>query len=229
MKNKHSFINPILLLEELLCALTLAVGVWGISKRSLLIFSIALAGCSFLVAVVLFLCQYHKVVVSEDGVTVYYFGTTLHSRPSDIPKASANYMWGIPLPLSVYYCLNLGLLSGKRRGYTDGEILRTTRMKLALTSIGVSVIDEKDKTLNTPCHATVEITRQEHKLRDKAIRSLGIPKDSFTYRARGIFLKSRPHTSYVYGYIKDGMFIPLLEVTKRGRNYKSLDVSVFEA
>ena len=225
MKKRHSFINPALLLEELICGLTLAVGVWGISRRSLLVFSIALTACSFIVAVVLFICQYHKVTISEDGVTVYYFGTTLHSRPSDIPRVSANYMWGFSFPLSVYYCLSLGLLSGKRRGYTDGEIIRTPKLKLALLSIGVTISDKKDKTLTTPCTATVEITRQEHKLRDKVIRNLGISKEAFTYRARGVFLKTRPHTSYIYGYLKDGVFVSLLEVTKCGKNYKSLDVS----
>ena len=225
MKNKHSFINPALLVEELLCAVTLAVGVWGISRRSLLVFSIALAVCSFIVAIVLFICQYHKVTISEDGVTVYYFGSTLHSRPADIPKATVSYMWGFPFPLSVYYRLNLGLLSEKKTPYADGEVIRTTRLKLALLSIGVQIEDKKDKTLNTPCNATAEITRQEHKLRDMAIRTLSVPKDAFIYRARGVFLKSRPHTSYVYGYIKDDAFVSLLEVTKRGKRYASLDVS----
>ena len=225
MKNRHSFINPALLVEELLCAVTLAVGVWGITRRSLFIFSIALAVCSFIVAIVLFICQYHKITVSEDGVTVYYFGSTLHSRPSDIPRATVSYMWGFPFPLSVYYCLSLGLLSEKKTTYADGEVVRTPRLKLALLSIGVQIEDKKDKTLNAPCNATAEVTRQEHKLRDMAIRTLSIPKDAFIYRARGILLKSRPHTSYVYGYIKDGAFVSLLEVTKRGKTYKFLDVS----
>ena len=227
MKNKHSFINISLLLEELLCCCTLAVGAWGIAKNSLLIFSIALVACSFLVAVVLFVFQYHKIRVSDDGVTVCYFGTTLHSRASDIPKVKAVHLWKIPLPFSSYYSLSLGLLAGKRRSFTDGEVIRSTRLKLALLSIGVQIDDERDKTLSAPATATVDITRQEHKLRDKAIKSLNVSKDAFVYRARGVLLKSRPHTSYVYGYIRDEKFVSLLEVTKRGKHYKSLDVSGF--
>lgn len=225
MKQRHSFINIALLIEELICAITLVVGVYGVAKKSLLIFSIALVACSFLVAIVLFVCQYHKVRVSRDGVTIYYFGTTLHARPSDIPKVKTTRLWKIPLPFSTYYSLDLGLLSGKKHGYTDGEVIRSTRLKLALLSIGVQIEDEKDKTLTAPCTATSDIVRQEHKLRDKTIKALGTPKDAFVYRARGVVLKARPHTSYVYGYLDGTTFRPLLEVTKRGKKYSSLDVS----
>ena len=225
MKTRHSFINLALLLEELLCAATLAVGVWGVARRSLMIFSIALMACSFVVAIVLFVCQYHKVTVSENGVTIYYFGATLFARPSDIGKVKTTYLWRIPLPFSVYYSFSLDVISGKRRSYVDGEVLRSTRLKLALLSIGVSVEDPKDKTSGKPSTATVDITRQEHKLRDKAIKVLGIQKDAFRYRTRGVLLSERPHTSYQYGYLQDGRFVPLLEVTKRGKRYSSLDVS----
>jgi hypothetical protein len=225
MKKRHSFINLALLLEELLCALTLSVGVWGVARRSLLIFSIALVACSFAVAIVLFVCQYHRVIVSEDGVSIFYFGTTLFSRISDIDKVKATYLWRVRLPFSVYYSFSLGLLSGKRRSFVDGEVLRSTRLKLALLSYGVRIEDERDKTLHTPAVATVDITRQEHKLRDKAIKQLGIQKDAFRYRARGVLLTSRPHTSYEYGYIDGSRFVSLFEVTKRGKKYSSLDVS----
>ncbi len=225
MKQKHSFINTALLVEELLCALTLAVGVWGVARRSLTVFSIALIVCSFIVAIVLFIFQYHKVIVSEDGVTVYYFGATLYSRPSDIGMVRTTCLWGIRFPFSVYYSLSLGLLSGKKRSYTDGEVLRSTRLKLALLSIGLKIDDKKDKTSNTPCNATSDINRQEHKLRDKAIKALGATKEAFRYRARGVLLTTRPHCSYEYGVIVENRFLPLLEVTKRGKKYSSLDVS----
>ncbi len=228
MKKTYSFINISLLLEEFFCFLTLGVGMYGIIRTALLTFSVILCAASLVVALVLFIFQYHRVLISENGVTVYYFMTTLFAKPEDIPTVRANNLWGVALPLSVYYSLELGVISGKRHSFTDGEILKTTRTKLALLSIGLSIEDKRDKTLNTPCNATSELTRTEHKLRDKVIRSLGTKSLSFVYKARGVILKSRPHTSYTYGYIQENSFIPLLEVNKRGAKYSYHDVSKFD-
>lgn len=225
MKKSYSFINPSLLIEELFCFVAIGIGIYGIVGTGRLVLSIALCVASLAVALTLFIFQYHRATVSSDGVTVYYFRSTLFSKIEDIPTAKVSALWGARLPLSTYYTLNLGLISGKRNEHVDGEIVRTKRLALALLSVGVKIEDETDKYLAYPAAVPAEVAKAEHKLRDKAIRTLGKKGTAFLYRASGVLLQRRPYGSYTYGYQSENAFIPLLEVTRHGKSYSYKNVS----
>lgn len=228
MRKSYSFINPSLLAEELFCFIAIGIGIYGIMGSAHLALSIALCACSLVIALLLFVFQYHRVIVSEDGVTVYYFHSTLFSKIEDIPTVKVTSLWGVRFPLSTYFSLQLGIISGKRGEHVDGEIVKTRRLCLALLSVGVRIDDKKDKRLPLPATASAEVVKAEHKLRDRTIRSLGKKNVSFLYRALGVILDMRPYGSYTYGYESENVFVPLLKVKAHGRSYSFQDVSKFE-
>ena len=225
MKKAYSFINPSLLIEELFCFVAIGIGVYGITSSPRLVLSIALCVASLAVALMLFIFQYHRIIISENGITVYYFRSTLFSKIEDIPPVTVSALWGTRLPLSTYYALKLGIISGKRREHVDGEVIRTRRLALALLSVGVKIDDEKDKKLPLPSAVPAEVAKAEHKLRDKVIRALGKKGVSFLYRAKGVILNDRPYGSYTYGYECENTFIPLLEVSRHRKSFAFKDVS----
>lgn len=225
MRKSYSFINPSLLIEELFCFVAIGIGLYGITSSGRLVLSIALCAAALAVALILFAFQYHKVIVSEDGVTVYYFRATLFSKIEDIPTVTVNTLWGVRLPLSTYYALKLSILSGKRREHVDGELIRTRRLALALLSVGIRIDDKKDKNAKLGAETSAEVAKAEHKLRDKVIRRLGKKGTSFLYRASGVLLTERPYGSYTYGYESENKFVPLLEVSRRGKSFSFKDVS----
>lgn len=225
MRKSYSFINPSLLVEELFCFVAIGIGIYGIVSTERFVLSIALCASALAVALTLFAFQYHRVIVSCDGVTIFYFRTTLFSKIEDIPTVNIASLWGVRLPLSTYYALKLGVISGKRAEHVDGEIVRTRRLALALISVGVKIEDKKDKHIATPALVSAEVMKAEHKLRDKVIRTHGKKGTRFLYRAVGVTLSERPYGSYTYGYESENAFVPLLEVTRHRRSFSFKDVS----
>ena len=225
MKKSYSFINPSLLIEELFCFCAIGIGVYGIVSSGRLVLSILLCAASLAIALMIFAFQYHRVIVSENGVTVYYFRSTLFSKIEDIPTVKATSLWGVRLPLSTYYSIKLGIISGKRSEHVDGEIVKTRRLMLALVSVGVKIEDGKDKRLVMPAAVSAEVQRSEHKLRDQVIRTYGKKSASFLYRASGVTLNTRPYGSYVYGFQSENSFVPLLEVTRHRKSFSCKDIS----
>ena len=221
MRKSYSFINPSLLIEELFCFAAIGIGVYGIASSGRLVLSIVLCVAALIVALMIFAFQYHRVIVSEDGVSVYYFRSTLFSKIEDIPTVKVSSLWGIRLPFSTYYEMKLGLISGKRAEHTDGEIVKTKRLTLALLSVGVRIEDGKDRRLAMPAAVSSEVLRAEHKQRDQVIRTLGKKGATFVYLSSGVTLSSRPYGSYTYGYLNENSFIPLLKV-KRHRKFFSI-------
>lgn len=219
MKKTQYTIHWGLILEELVCLFGVGIGAFGIWYDSAVVFSAVVLGVSALCAILLFVTQYHAVIYTEDEIRLCYFGGALRAAYASLGEVKASSLFSIRFPLTVYYQASFPK-SGKRFFYMDGEILATKKQKHLLLAHGVTVNDPRDTA--TESEATSEVRRQEHRVRDvaiKAARAEGKEAPRFGYEAYGVFSTFRPLVSYRFVAVTDEGVRPLLFVKKNGKTY----------